>query len=468
MGTPAWFTVDRKGLSGIARRHGVERLVLEPIQNAWDENVGVVTLTLEPVPNKRLAKLVVTDDSPDGFRDLADAYTLYKESYKLDDPSKRGRFNMGEKLLLSIAREASIQSTTGTVLFSEKGRRRSSKATEAGSILTAMVDMTRDEIEESLKVATSLIPPQGVHTTINGVKLESRDAFAKRTVTLPTEIRGEEGGFRRTRRQTEVRVYRPRDGEVPSLYEMGIPVDTVEMPFHVEVMQKVPLSMDRTSVNQSFLNQLEAYVAEITADEITDEEAQGGWIGTALERMEDDEAVRKVLDKRVGDAVIFNPHTPESNKRAVDAGYAVIHGRQFSKAAWSTIKRSGAWSPSSVKFDTGMVKTSPNGFKPKLANESDPKIKRLREYAEKFISVIADSPASLVLESDRRLEYAGCCGGLTVTLNVARFRYTNQQAVDELLIHECAHLKVSDHLTSGFYNECCRLGARLRMIEPTI
>ena len=104
MGTPAWFTVDRKGLSGIARRHGVERLVLEPIQNAWDENVGVVTLTLEPVPNKRLAKLVVTDDSPDGFRDLADAYTLYKESYKLDDPSKRGRFNMGEKLLLSIAR----------------------------------------------------------------------------------------------------------------------------------------------------------------------------------------------------------------------------------------------------------------------------------------------------------------------------------------------------------------------------
>lgn len=468
MGTPTWFTVDRKGLSGIARRHGVERLVLEPIQNAWDENVGVVTLTLEPVPNKRLAKLVVTDDSPDGFRDLADAYTLYKESYKLDDPSKRGRFNMGEKLLLSIAREASIQSTTGTVLFSEKGRRRSSKATEAGSILTAMVEMTRAEIEESLKVATSLIPPKDVRTTINGVELEGRDAFAKRMVTLPTEIRGEEGGFRRTRRQTEVRVYRPRDGEVPSLYEMGIPVDTVEMPFHVEVMQKVPLSMDRTSVNQSFLNQLEAYVAEISADEITDEEAQGGWIGSALERMEDDEAVRKVLDKRVGDAVIFNPREPESNKRAVEAGVAVIHGRQFSKDAWQTIRRAGAWKTSSDRFDTGKVKFDPNGFTPKLADESNPQIKKLREYAERFISVIAQSHASLVLQRDSRLKYSGCCDGATVTLNVAGFRYTNQQAVDELLIHECAHLKVGDHLTRAFYDECCRLGARLRMIEPTI
>ena len=468
MSAQNWFTVDRKGLAGIARRHGVGRLVLEPIQNAWDEDVNQVSVTLEPVPNKHLAKLVVTDNSPDGFRDLADAYTLYKESYKLDDPSKRGRFNMGEKLLLSIAKEASIKSTTGTILFSEKGRRHSSKATVRGSVLTALISMTRDEISEALDLAKSLIPPHGVTTVVNGHTLEGRTPFASATATLPTEIRGEEGGFRRTRRQTTVNVYRPVGGEVPSLYEMGIPVDTVEMPYHVEVMQKVPLSMDRTSVGQGFLNTLEARVAEISATELTREEAQGGWLGTALEKMEDSEAVREVLKKRVGKAVTFNPSSPESNKRAIDAGYAVIHGRQFSKAAWETIRSANALVPSSSKFDDGRVHFSPDGYSPTLADESNPSVQKLRAYAEKFISVVAKSGARLEIQNERRSKYAGHCGGNQVTLNIARFSYKTQQSVDELLIHECAHLKVSDHLTSAFYDECCRLGARIRNVEATL
>ena len=191
-----WFTVDRKGLSVIAKSQGIARLILEPIQNAWDEQVTRVDLTLEPVPNKPLAKLVVTDDSPDGFRDLADAYTLYKESYKIGDPTKRGRFNMGEKLLLSIATEATIMSTTGTVHFTEdRGRRRSGKATAEGSILTATVRMTRDEIQEALDLASALIPPHGIDTFVNGEKLRHRNPIEHREVTLQSEIKREEGGF---------------------------------------------------------------------------------------------------------------------------------------------------------------------------------------------------------------------------------------------------------------------------------
>ena len=460
-----WFTVDRKGLSGIAKRQGIARLILEPIQNAWDEQVTRVDLTLEPLPNKPLAKLVVTDDSPDGFRDLAGTYTLYKESYKIGDPTKRGRFNMGEKLLLSIATEATIMSTTGTVHFTEdRGRRRSGKATAEGSILTATVRMTRDEIQEALDLASALIPPHGIDTFVNGKKLRHRNPIEHREVTLQSEIKGEEGGFQKTRRQTTVNVYHPLGDEVASLYEMGIPVDTIEMPFHVEVMQKVPLSMDRTSVGQAFLNDLEARVAEMTAQHLTEADAQGGWIGTALEKMEDDEAVRTVLKRRVGNAVIFNPKTPESNKRAIDAGYAVIHGRQFSKEAWTTIKRSEAWTSSSNVFDSGMIETSPDGITPDLADEDSPAVCKLRVYAEKFIYVIAQSNARLILEDENRVTYAGCCGSDIVTLNIANFDYTDQERVDELLIHECAHLKEGDHLTRAFYNECCRLGARLRML----
>jgi hypothetical protein len=33
--------------------------------------------------------------------------------------------------------------------------------------------------------------------------------------------------------------------------------------------------------------------------------------------------------------------------------------------------------------------------------------------------------------------------------------------VDELLIHEFSHYYVSDHLSSAFHDECCRLGAAI-------
>ena len=47
----------------------------------------------EPVHGK--AEFVVEDDSPDGFRDLTEAYTIFAESYKKVDPEKRGAFNIG-------------------------------------------------------------------------------------------------------------------------------------------------------------------------------------------------------------------------------------------------------------------------------------------------------------------------------------------------------------------------------------
>ena len=98
----SYFAVDRVGLRKLAFRHGAGWVVTELLQNALDEEVSRVDIVFEPVPNKPLARLRVEDDSPDGFRELDHAYTLYAESYKKSDPGKRGRFNLGEKLVLAI------------------------------------------------------------------------------------------------------------------------------------------------------------------------------------------------------------------------------------------------------------------------------------------------------------------------------------------------------------------------------
>jgi hypothetical protein len=468
-GSPQWFTVDKAGLAAVATRRGTAPLLLEPVQNSWDEEgVSFVSVDLSPVNGKPQVKLRVEDDSPDGFRDLADAYTLYKQSYKIGNPEQRGRFNCGEKFLLSVASEASIISTTGSILFGPEGRKMGRKRTERGSVLTATLKMKRSEFDEALVLLRSMIPPKGIRTIINGEELKQRRPIDEDVRTLQTEIRGEQGGFKLTRRKTAISIYEVLEGETSHLYEMGIPVDKLECPWHVDIAQKVPLSLDRGSVRQAFRLDVERHVAEIMAAVITQEQAQGGWIGTALESMEDKDAIRSVIEARVGKAVTFNPLAPESNKRATDAGYAVIHGRQFSKAAWETIRSADALVPSSSKFDDGKVHFSPDGYSPTLADESNPSVQKLRAYAEKFISVVAKSGARLEIQNERRAKYAGYCGGDRVTLNIARFAYKAQHSVDELLIHECAHLKVSDHLTSAFYDECCRLGARIRNVEATL
>ncbi len=72
---------------------------------------------IEPAGTQRAYRISVEDDSPDGFRDLSQAYTLFAESYKRDDFGKRGRFNFGEKMVIACCDPVRIVSTTGTVTF---------------------------------------------------------------------------------------------------------------------------------------------------------------------------------------------------------------------------------------------------------------------------------------------------------------------------------------------------------------
>lgn len=112
-----WFTVDKDGLAKVLGRRGKAFAMLELIQNAWDApGATQVEVTLKPAARGR-ALLIVEDNSPNGFSDLAHAYTLFKESAKKADPTKRGRFDVGEKLVLAICDCARICTTRGTLMF---------------------------------------------------------------------------------------------------------------------------------------------------------------------------------------------------------------------------------------------------------------------------------------------------------------------------------------------------------------
>ena len=111
-----WFEVSKSGLKQLMEGKDKSYILRELIQNAWDEpGVTTVNVDIAPIMDKRAAMVTVSDDAPEGFYDLAHAYTMFGATRKRKDPSMRGRFNLGEKQVLALARAATIHTTTGTI-----------------------------------------------------------------------------------------------------------------------------------------------------------------------------------------------------------------------------------------------------------------------------------------------------------------------------------------------------------------
>jgi len=107
-------------------------------------------------------------------------------------------------------------------------------------------------IVKAIEGLRMLIPPEGVATYVNGDLLPNRIPVRVFQATLPTVVADADGILKRTRRRTSIRVFDPRPGEPPSVYEIGIPVVETGDRWHVDIGQKVPLNMDRDNVQPSY------------------------------------------------------------------------------------------------------------------------------------------------------------------------------------------------------------------------
>jgi hypothetical protein len=467
-----WFDVDKEGLSKLVERRGKAHILFELLQNAWDQQQSTrVDVTLEPVPGSRRAVLRVEDDCPEGFRDLSHAWTLYAESGKKGDPSKRGRFNLGEKIVLSLCDEATILSTSGGVRFDASGRHRLRQRRERGTLFQATIRMTRSEIEEVVTEAARLIPPEGKTTTVNGKVLGSPTRIGNFSASLQTEVSDAEGFLRRVHRKTTVCAYRPTEGEAGWLYEMGIPVVETGDAWHLDVGQKVPLGMERDGVPPAFLRSLRMQSLNALHAVLPEEHAAAPWVRDAMtDPNMAPEAVRAVIRARFGDkAVSYDPSDAEGTKIAVSHGYTVVHGGEMTRAEWENVRKSGALLPA------GQVTPSPKPYSP----DGDPLnvvppdewTRDERAFAAAAVRiakvligraitvVIADQPGWSVratfgpqspLVLNRRNLGAGFFGSL------------GQEQLS-LLLHEFGHDRCLDHLSRDYYRALTDLGAKLAM-----
>lgn len=469
-----WFDVDKAGLAKLLEERGAAFAVLELVQNALDTEADEVVIDLNKVDDGVYA-LRVVDNDPTGFSNLAHAFTLFAESEKKGNALKRGRFNLGEKLVLALCDSAAITSTKGTIHFAAEGRTESRIKTERGSVIDLTIRLTDEDADEVERLIKTVLFPEGVKVLFNGDVLQARTAVRVVKASLPTVAARDNGTLFNTSRKTEVRLVQPQPGEKPHLYELGIPVVEIDLPFHADVQQKVPVGFNRDSVNPSYARALYVAIVNEASDLVAKgDTASRSWAADALADPKiSADAVRAIIEAKYGvDAdklVRFDPSDPQSKTEAQSLGLDVIGGRAFTPEQWDNINKAG------LLPAAGKVAPSRNSvLHPSTEEEAEVVTLEFSDltdaqrdavqYTVEFATYLLGRDVTVKVVKDDRA-YLASWSGRTLTYNAKRISkgtWTNQSSLDATIIHEVSHSKASDHLDHRFYEACCTFGAKAR------
>jgi hypothetical protein len=318
----------------------------------------------------------------------------------------------------------------------------------------------------------SLLLPENIVVSFNGDRLLPRKPLRTFEASLETLVADDQGVMRPRVRKTQVAIYEALPGEVPSVYEMGLPVVETGDKWHVSVGQKVPLNRDRDNVKPSFLQAVRVAVLNATFDLLTtEEEATAGWckLAGADERC-CDEAIKHLIRLRFGEKVAApDPSAVEAMKRFQSEGGTIVVG--LSKREWANVRRSGAVLPAGQICPTAKpYSDDPNADPVNVIPEEkwSDGMKNIAAYA-RFLATELMGVSLTVSFVHTTNAFAACYGARGLDFNLLRLghRWFEQGAsedVDRLLLHEFGHEDSGDHLSSYYHEALCRLGARLKKL----
>lgn len=453
-----WFEVDKNGLAQLQAGKSKTFIVNELVQNAWDEDITLCGIRFDFNAKNQILTISVQDDSPQGFRKIAHAYTLYADTYKRRDPTKRGRFNLGEKQVLAVCLNATVETTKGTIVFNDEGRQEfPNKKRDKGSKITLMIRASINDFNELKEHAKKLLVPQNIIYTVDGKEIKPRKKFKSFSAKLITEVL-ENDRFKCKIRQTQINLY--NSDEQSYVYEMGIPIIKTDCPWHIDVQQKVQLNIDRDNILPSYLQDLYAEVLNNTYDEV--DEPSALWVRTAMkDKRITTEAVKGVMKQRFGDKYcIANPLDKHSMEEAISRGYKTIFGGEMSKDEWSSIKDKLNIASSSQLFGhdefTNAEVVTPTNRMIQTALYT-------KNIASRILNIKVDIKFVTAHETNVLADYSRTDKVLrfnVATLPKNFFDNPISAKVTQLIIHELAH-EHGGHIDYTYQEMCCLIGAKL-------
>ena len=222
-------------------------------------------------------------------------------------------------------------------------------------------------------------------------------------------------------------------------------------------------------MGQAYLQDIYAETLNASYTELRGDDFAAQWVRTALE---DDrvtpEAVKTTVTARYGDRVAMWSSHADSNMRAAEAGYEVLHPRSMSPAERDNLRERGQ-----VK---GTLEIFPKGGKedPRPVEDSELTDSH-REFADWTVKLAASAGMDATVEfvHDERARYIACCTASTptplVTYNLARldpeFFETHGPDQLSLVIHELGHAHARRAMEHGpkWGRACTTVGAMIAL-----
>jgi len=328
-----WFEISHDGWRTRSVARPLGRLLLEAVQNAFDANAGEVSV--------RLAEdhVVVEDDAARGVADGRLVYTVFLTD-KADDPDKRGRLGRGLKELIAAMRAATVETVGTTVRFDEDGRTEATNERTRGTRITLRRAFGEEELDEARTQLGLCIPPSGTSLRVDGRAVRR----PRRVLALPSceleTVQVVSGVERAVTGAAPVSLYAPRKGQTPHLFEMGVPLCAWEVPWHVDVGQRVPLLEGRDGVPERFKLHLKALLLESMIHRYLEtKDLRADWVHDVIARYPVKTSVLDAYVSRAFPRGAVLGGTSRANDRARQLGAHVVEASAISHGAYLALGR---------------------------------------------------------------------------------------------------------------------------------
>lgn len=328
-----WFDFSSGGWRKLSAARPLGRLLLEAVQNSFDARAATVAVNLAS------SVVIVEDDAVTGFSDARLAYTVFLTN-KDDEPELRGRMGRGLKELIGAMDAATVELVGHTLRFTDEGRTVEPNPRQRGTRISLQRAFGSEELREAAALLRMCIPPTGTTLKVNGKAVRvAKPTFALSASELDTVV-VVDGKERVTRARTPLSLYTPRKGSSAYLMEMGIPIEAWDVPWHVDVGQRLPLTEGRDHVPTRFKLQLKATLLEtMLPSHLERGDLKQDWVLDAIARCPLRPEVLDTYVSKVFPRGAVLEGTSRANDRAKQLGAHVIESRSMPYRAFVSLGR---------------------------------------------------------------------------------------------------------------------------------
>lgn len=474
---PDRFSVDVAKRAAMARGRALGQNLKELLANALDADATYVTISCEVASAHRrdrsglCAYQVICNDNGSGCSDPEILRTIGSSTSDLH-PETRGRFGQGLIDVIAACESVEIRTLKSQLVFDETGCVISTvRNAVAGMSIAGILRHPGEGFDELGDYFHSIIVPEGVELTFNDNRVPRRPMMRRvDDIRLQTVVYDpEKGRDRKFLRDASVELVRQAT-RAPMIFELGIPVDAApwSLPYDINVLQKTPLDTERNMLpdtyKESLVRSLIKHVSDLYAafmddrNEVPPEIRNVSHNAEQLHHTVQERAVEITIRAKRQDIARENPFDPDNDTESEE-----LRQRQHRKPVNTGSLPDGIRTllkdtPTVAELHDELCKAH---FRlGSLPPETDHQRDCLEMYSE-----LASALLEIRVSCERVMggHVAAAWGMGTISLNIDVPNIWNDPLGEDsvaLILHECAHDKVSGH-TLSFQDEIARLGGRL-------